>query len=213
MKEIYQLYLSLFKKYGRPKEFWAKWCKDKKTWQDREEIALSAILAQRTNWLNVERALKNLKAAKSLSIKRVYQMGQQNMKLLETLIRPAGFYRQKAKRVYRFSEFISKNYQFLENFFKQDLRTCRKQLLDIFGIGPETADSILLYAGDKPVFIIDEYTRRFVKKHNLSKRLSYDYLQDLFQKSLPQDIKIYQDFHAMIVLEGRGTSWDLVSKI
>jgi len=213
MKEIYQLYLSLFKRYGRPKECWAKWCKDKKTWQDREEIALSAILAQRTNWLNVERALKNLKTAKSLSIKRVYQMGQKNMESLETLIRPAGFYRQKAKRVYRFCEFISKNYQSLENFFKQDLRTCRKQLLEILGIGPETADSILLYAGDKPVFIIDEYTRRFVKKHNLSKRLSYDYLQDLFQKSLPQDIKIYQDFHAMIVLEGRGTSWDLVSKI
>jgi len=213
MKEIYQLYLSLFKKYGTPKEFWAKWCKDKKTWQDREEIALSAILAQRTNWLNVERALKNLKAEKSLSIKRIYQMGQKNVELLETLIRPSGFYKQKAKRVYRFCKFISENYESLENFFKQDLETCREQLLKLPGIGPETADSILLYAGQKPIFVIDEYTRRFVKKHNLAKKFSYDYLQELFQKNLPKDVKIYQDFHAMIVLEGRGTSWDLVSKI
>jgi endonuclease-3 related protein len=213
MKEIYQIYLSLFKKYGTPKEFWAKWCKDKKTWQDREEIALSAILAQRTNWLNVERALKNLKAAKSLSIKRIYQMGQKNIELLETLIRPSGFYKQKAKRVYQFCEFINKNYESLENFFKQDLETCREQLLKLPGIGPETADSILLYAGQKPIFVIDEYTRRFVKKHNLAKKFPYDYLQELFQKNLPKDVKIYQEFHAMIVLEGRGTSWDLVSKI
>ena len=99
----------------------------------KEEIALGAILTQRTNWRNVEKALANLKSAKALSIKGIYQLGKQNKKSLENLIRPSGFYKQKAKRIY----------------------------------------------------------------------------QQLFQKNLPRDTKIYQDFHAMIVLEGRGTSWDL----
>jgi len=71
----------------------------------------------------------------------------------------------------------------------------------------------LLYAGGKPVFVIDEYTRRFVERSKLSKIFSYSHLQDLFQRGLPQDVMIYQDYHAMIVLEGRGTGWDLLSKI
>ncbi len=206
--KIYQLYLYFVKKYGSPKEFWKRWCKGKKTSQDREEIALGAILTQRTNWRNVEKALKNLKEAKALSIEKIFQTGK-NIKLLEKLIKPSGFYKQKAKRIYQFCEFIVKNHGSLEKFFKQDLGTCREQLLKISGIGPETADSILLYAGNKPIFVIDEYTRRLVKKRKITDKLSYDHLQQLFQQNLPKDIKIYQDFHAMIVLEGRGTGWDL----
>jgi len=98
-------------------------------------------------------------------------------------------------------------------FFQKDKNYCRAKLLSFYGIGEETADSILLYAGDKLTFVIDEYTKRFVKKHNLTSNLSYSYLQKLFEKNLPEDIKLYRDFHAMIVLEGRGTDWDLVSKV
>lgn len=210
---ICQIYKDLSKKYGKPKDNWEKWCRVKKSRQDREEIALGAILTQRVSWLNVEQALENLKSRKALSIEGVYQLGRRNLAMLEQLIKPTGFYRQKAKRILDFCEFIIKNYGGLENFFQQDWQVCRDKLLSISGIGPETADSILLYAGDKPVFIIDEYTRRFAQRHNLSSNVSYSRLQELFQKALPCDIKIYRDFHAMIVLQGRGTNWDLRSKL
>ena len=211
--KIYQLYLSLSKKYGTPKEFWKKWCKRNKTWQDKEEIVLGAILTQRTSWQNVELVFKNLREANILSIEKIYQVGKKSRGSLEELIRSSGFYKQKAQRLFQLCKFIIENHKSLERFFGQDLKTCRQQLLKIYGIGPETADSILLYAGDKPIFVIDEYTRRFVKKHKLSTKFSYDYLQDLFQKNLPRNVKTYQDFHAMIVLEGKGTSWDLQSSI
>jgi len=211
--KIYQLYLSLLEKYGKPRDFWKEWCKKEKNNEEREKIALGAILTQRTSWLNVELALKNLKKAEVLSIKKVYQVGKKDMDILENLIKPSGFYKQKAKRLFHFCEFIIKNFGGLEKFFKQDLETCREQLLKLPGIGPETADSIFLYAGHKPIFVIDEYTRRFVKKHNISNNFSYNHLQNLFQKNLPQEIKIYQDFHAVIVLEGKETSWDLRSPI
>lgn len=211
--KIYQLYLSLCKKYGEPREFWKEWCKREKNSKEREKIALGTILTQRTSWQNVELALKNLKEAKALSIEKVYQIGKKDVKLLENLIKPSGFYKQKAKRIFRFSKFIIENYHSLANFFKEDLGICRKQLLEIYGIGPETADSILLFAGDKPVFVIDEYTRCFVEKNNLSTKFSYDYLQRLFEENLPKDVKIYRDFHAMIVLEGKGTGWDLQNPI
>ncbi len=207
--KIYQFYLSFVKKYGSPKEFWRKWCKSQKTGQDREEIALGAILTQRTNWLNAERALKNFKEARALSIEKIYQIGKKDIKLLENLIKPSGFYKQKAERIYQFCKFIIENHESLEKFFNQDLEICREQLLKIPGIGPETADSILLYAGDKTIFVVDEYTRRLVKKQRITNKLSYGHLQQLFQQSLPKNIKIYQDFHAMIVLEGKGTNWNL----
>ena len=217
--QIYQIYRSLLKKYGRPKDFWKKWCKRRKTKEDKEEIVIGAILTQRTNWRNVELALRNLKREKVLSIKEVYQIFKKNKILLGKLIKPSGFYKQKAKRLFQLCCFIVKNYGTLEKFFDQDLKTCKRELLKIYGIGPETADSILLYAGGKPVFVIDEYTRRFAKKHHLSRKFSYfrakrgnkvlpkagsyDYLQQLFQQNLPKNTKIYQDFHAMIVLEGK----------
>lgn len=204
--KIYQTYLNLSKKYGRPRGFWKKWCKRRKTKKDREEIVLGAILTQRTNWQNVELALKNLKEAKSLSIEKIYQIGNKDRELLEKLIKPSGFYRQKAKRIFELCKFLVENYGSLEKFFGQDLETCRNQLLEIYGIGPETADSILLYAGDEPIFVIDQYTLRFVKEYKLSQKFSYDELQNLFQQSLPKDPKVYQDFHAIIVSEEKGLS-------
>ncbi|PIS17491.1 MAG: endonuclease [Candidatus Nealsonbacteria bacterium CG09_land_8_20_14_0_10_42_14] len=203
MKKIYRLYLQLRKKHQEPQEFWRKWCKKQKTKKDKEEIVLGAILTQRTNWRNVEMVFKNLKEAKSLSIEKIYQLGKKRMDLLERLVRPSGFYRQKAQRLFQLCQFMVKTHGSLARFFSQDLTTCREQLLEIYGIGPETADSILLYAAGKPIFVIDEYTRRLVKKHRLAPKFSYDYLQQLFQQNLPKNVKLYQDFHAMIVLEGK----------
>jgi endonuclease-3 related protein len=88
---------------------------------------------------------------------------------------------------------------------KEDGKKLREKLLKLKGIGPETADSILLYALDKPVFVIDEYTRRLVKKRNLAKNFSYKFLQELFEKNLKKDFRLYQDFHALIVIDGKKT--------
>lgn len=200
MTKIYKLYLSLLRKYQEPQEFWKEWCKVGKTRQDRVAIILGAILTQRTNWQNVELAIKNLKQAKTLSIERVCRT---NRRSLERLIKPSGFYRQKAARLIGLCRFMVENFKTLDKFFAQPLKTCRNQLLALPGVGPETADSMLLYAGYKPIFVIDEYTRRFVKKHRLASNLSYDNLQQLFQQNLPKNVKIYQDFHAMIVLDGK----------
>jgi len=199
---IYQLYQKLSEKY-RDKKFWSKWCKRRKTNQDKEEIALGAILTQRTKWENVEISLENLRKAKVLSIGGIYLIAKKDIRKLETLIKPSGFYKQKAKRLFYFSKFIVENYNSLKNFFHQDLKIAREMLLKLYGIGRETADTILLYAGQKPIFVIDEYTKRFVKKYNISDNLSYEHLRNLFEENLPRDIKIYQDFHAMIVLDGK----------
>lgn len=211
--KLHQLYLTLRLKYGQPRDFWQKWCQRNKSRQEREEIVIGAILTQRTNWRNVEMALANLRRTGNLSIKKIYHLAKNNRHLLESLIRPSGFYKQKAQRLTGLCKLIIGDHQTLPDFFQQDTALCRQQLLAISGIGPETADSILLYAGNKPVFVIDEYTRRWVKKYRLSQKFSYDYLQQLFQKNLPKSVRIYQDCHAMIVLEGKGTRWNLISKI
>lgn len=204
--KIYKYYFSLLKKYGKPEGFWKKWCKNKKTRKDKEEIVLGAILTQRTSWKNVELAFTNLRKEKLLSIEKIYQVGgaRKNLKLLEKLIRPSGFYRQKAKRLFELCRFITEERKSIKRFFKQELKICREQLLELPGIGQETADSILLYAGSKPIFVIDEYTRRFAEKHGLGNKFSYQGLQNLFQRNLPKNVKLYRDFHALIVLDGKN---------
>ncbi len=202
--KLEKLYKKLYEEYGRPVGQWRLWCKKNKSKKDKEKIALGAILTQRTNWRNVEKAFDNLEKTESLSIKQIYKIGKKDMEKLEKLVRPSGFYKQKASRLFKFSEFIIENYGSLGNFLKRDLDFCREKLLEISGIGPETADSIMLYAGQKPVFVIDEYTRRFVKKHKLSKNLSYYYLQKLFESNLKRDFRFYQDFHALIVIDAKN---------
>lgn len=204
LNSIYRHYVSLLKRHGKPCGFWEKWCKEKKTKNDREEIVVGAILTQRTNWRNVELAFQNLRKEEILSIKGIEQAGAKNIGLLERLIRPAGFYRQKAERLFGLCRYINGVHGSLKNFFSQNLADCREQLLEQKGVGPETADSILLYAGDKPIFVIDEYTRRFVKKNGLGDDFSYGGLQELFEKNLPDDFNLYQDFHALIVKEGKS---------
>ena len=184
MNTFEKLYKELKKKYGSPKGQWSLWCRRPKTEREREEVIIGAILTQRTNWNNVELALSNLKKAKAHFFKNIYKL---NIKKLATLIKPSGFYQAKANYLFHLIEFILKNYGNLEKMKKANLKELKEQLLKLKGIGPETADSILLYALDKPIFVIDEYTRRLTKKRGLTKNLSYAFLQELFEKKLRRD--------------------------
>ncbi|MBM4402737.1 MAG: endonuclease [Candidatus Cloacimonetes bacterium] len=216
--KIYQLYLELRDKYGPTEKFWPQWCAVKKTAKLRELIAIGAILTQRTSWHNADLALRNLKKHKLLSLQKIAEF--LNLGQLTELISSAGFYQTKPKRLYDFCSFVVGEYENLENLMEEDLETARNKLLAINGIGPETADTILLYALDKPSFVIDEYTKRLVRKRNLAANftrqingLTYDYLKKLFEKNLPRDAKIYQDFHALIIVEEKGEAGSRMEKI
>lgn len=202
MNVFEKLYKELKDKYGKPKDQWQLWCKRPKTDREREEVLIGAILTQRTNWKNVELALNNLKESKINSLKDIYRLGA---KKLAPLIKPSGFYKAKAQYLFNLAEFIIKNYGSLEEMRKAELKGLREKLLKLKGIGSETADSILLYALDKPIFVIDEYTRRLVKNHHLTAQTNYHFLQKLFEENLKRDYRLYQDFHALIVIDGKNT--------
>jgi endonuclease-3 related protein len=201
MNPFQKLYLELKNKYKKEKGQWSLWCKRKKNKKEREEIIIGAILTQRTNWKNVELALNNLKKANITSLKDICLLGKEK---LAPLIRPSGFYKTKAGYLVDLSCFILKKYGSLDKMKKVDFEILRNELLKLKGIGPETADSILLYALDKPVFVVDEYTRRLVKERKLAKKFSYNFLQNLFEKNLKKDLNLYQDFHALIVTHGKS---------
>lgn len=197
---IFKLYQELRKKYGKPEGQWKLWCKRPKTAREREKVIMGAILTQRTNWKNVEMALNNLKKAGINSLGDILRMGPGK---LGNLIKPSGFYKTKARYLFGLARFILKK-KGLVNVAKSDLKELREELLVLKGVGPETADSILLYALDKPVFVIDEYTRRLVKKRRLTENMSYVFLQKLFEEGLKKDYCLYQDFHALIVINGKN---------
>ena len=160
-----KLYNSLLKKWGDPVNYWPEWCAEEKTNQQREVVALGAILVQRTSWHNAEIALKNLKNNGLLSIKAI---SLKSVDDIVSLVRVAGLYNTKPKRLIVLCQFIVEHYGVWGNFMQQDANTAREELLTISGIGPETADTILLYTCDKPTFVIDEYTKRFIRNNNLS---------------------------------------------
>ena len=200
MNVFEKLYKELKNKYGRPKGQWTLWCKRPKTEREREEVLIGAILTQGTNWKNVELAINNLEKAKAVSLKKIFRLGQRKLALL---IKPSGFYQVKAHYLFHSAKFILNNYGNLEKMRKENIKRLREKLLKLRGIGPETADSILLYALDKPIFVIDEYTRRLVRKRNMAENFSYNFLQKLFEKNLRKDFRLYQDFHALIVINGK----------
>lgn len=209
--KIYNLYLELLEKYGEPEKYWPQWCTKRKSSKLKEEIVLEAILVQRTSWRNAEMAARNLKRSRLLSIKGIFK--NKDSERLVSLVRPAGFYTTKPKRLVEFCRFICQNYSNWKNFCNEDFKTARIRLLEVYGIGPETADTILLFAADKPTFIIDEYTKRFARQNNLTKNLDYDYLKELFEKSLPEDMVLFQNYHVLIIAEqkqGKGVSMGIV---
>lgn len=147
------------------------------------EVIVGAYLTQNTAWSNVERALANLRAAGALSIDALRTI---RISRLERLIRPSGYFRQKAKRLKTFVAFLDQKYAgSLEKMFSEPTIKLRVELLSLNGVGPETADSILLYAGNHPVFVVDAYTRRIVDRHGIVPAKSdYEEIRDLFQNAL-----------------------------
>ncbi len=162
------------------------------------EVAVGAILTQNTNWNNVEKAIANLKKDEVLRPKALHNMTHAR---LASLIRPAGYFNIKAKRLKNFiSLLISEYHGSMSRMAKEDLGSIRKKLLSVNGIGPETADSIILYALEKPVFVIDAYTKRVLSRHNiLDHNASYDVFQGLFHSKLRENISLYNEYHALFV--------------
>ena len=166
------------------------------------EIAVGAILTQNTNWGNVEKAVTNLKKENKLSVKALHAISRGE---LASLIRPAGYFNIKADRLKHFIDFLADQYNgSMKKMRAEELLPLRKKLLEVKGIGPETADSILLYALEKPVFVIDAYTKRILSRHKLvSEKAAYHDLQNIFHENLPQDMKLFNEYHALIVMLGK----------
>ncbi len=173
------------------------------------EVIIGAILTQNTSWKNVEKAIANLKTNDLLSFEALYDA---DIRTLGEFIKPSGYYNQKAKKIKEFINFAKSDYDFsLELMRKEDVFVMRKKLLNVFGIGRETADSILLYAFKKPVFVIDAYTRRILERHNIVKGASkekYENLQRLFMANtalgeIDAKVKVYNEYHALIVTAGK----------
>jgi len=166
------------------------------------EVMLGAVLTQNTSWKNVEKAIANLRDAGLLhpaSLRRV------PTEELAELIRPAGYFRLKARRLHNLIEFLFRQYDgCLESMFATALETLRELLLEINGIGPETADSILLYAGNMPTFVVDAYTARVLKRHGwIEPEADYHAIKDHFEGQLPQDTALFNEYHALLVRVGK----------
>jgi endonuclease-3 related protein len=166
------------------------------------EVAVGAILTQNTNWSNVEKAIERIKAQGALEPSILNGIVDED---LQEMIRPSGCYRVKARRLKAFLSVLCGDFGGdLARMLSGDLREARRRLLAIAGIGEETADSILLYAGQKPVFVVDAYTRRILERHGILKgRPSYGEIQRLFMNVLPVDAGLYNQYHALIVETGK----------
>jgi endonuclease-3 related protein len=170
----------------------------------RFEIIIGTILTQNTAWLNVEKSLLLLKKANILDLKKIINT---NIEDFQEKIKSSGFYKQKAKRIKNLSHQLQEKYNGdLDNFFDRDLYIIRNELLSFEGIGLETADSILLYAGNKPTFVIDSYTKRICNRIPVKTIISYDSIKKYFENNLKKIykkddlIKVYKEYHALIVL-------------
>jgi len=188
-----EIYARLFKAFG-PQKWWPA--------QTRFEVIVGAILTQNTNWSNVERALVNLRNKNLLTSQAFQKISQRK---LASLIKPAGYFNVKAKRLKNFNSFLFQEYDgHLYNMGKEECSILRRKLLAVNGIGPETADSILLYAFDKPIFVVDAYTKRILTRHNII-GLNEDYhaIQEKFMTVLKCDTKMFNEYHALIVRLGK----------
>lgn len=168
----------------------------------RLEMAVGAILTQNTAWRNVEKAIARLREADALSIER---LDAAPLEQLTEWIRPAGYYNIKARRLRAFISLVANEFAGdLDRLLALPVPALRRTLLGVHGIGPETADSILLYAGGHPVFVVDAYTRRFMERHGwLAGKESYDQVAETFTRQLAPDTPMYNEFHALIVRLGK----------
>lgn len=179
---VSELYHDLLKKYG---------CQNWWPAETDYEVVVGALLTQNTNWKNVEKAIVNLKNAGAMNPGSILAMDNET---LEKIIRPSGFYRQKAERL----KLLTEKYLGIKDAGMTET-TLREELLSVKGVGKETADSIILYAFNKPIFVIDKYTRNFCATHSLFFGKEYDEYRAFFETNLPRDVEVYKEYHALIV--------------
>ncbi len=218
---VRQHYLALVRRWGT-QNWWPA--------QSRFEVIVGAYLTQNTAWTNVEKAMANLRRARVLSVKGLREIALEE---LEQLVRPSGYFRQKAQKIKTFIEFLDAQYGgSLDRMFAQPTEKLRSELLALKGVGPETADSILLYAGNHPVFVVDAYTRRILERHGIiDLKAKYDEIRALIEQAIssaePETLRVlepgaeprhpvsrmsamqrgqvaqhYNEFHALIVRTG-----------
>jgi endonuclease-3 related protein len=180
--------------FGPPGKWWPG--------ESRFEIMVSAVLTQHTNWKNVEAAMRNLKTFRLLSPEKLHELDEET---IQEAIQPAGQFRQKARRLKTLVAWLMNRYGGdPERARKEPVPKLRAELLDLSGIGPETADTILLFAFDLPTFVVDAYTYRVLSRHQIvGEETSYEELQEVFHEGLPVDAKRYQEAHALIVEVGK----------
>ncbi len=187
--KLTRIYLRLHRRYG-PQMWWPA--------DTPFEMITGAFLTQNSAWTNVEKALANLKSLKILSVAGIRKTP---LKKLAAAIRPSGYFNQKAARLKDFVAHLDARHGgSLAKLLKQPAGALREELLSIRGIGPETADSIVLYAAHKPSFVVDAYTRRIFGRLGLVENAhNYDQIRDFFQKYLKKDVPTYNEYHALIV--------------
>lgn len=190
---LHAYYRALFAAHG-PQHWWPG--------RSRFEIIVGAILTQNTSWKNVERTIANLRRANLLSPAAIRTVRPAT---LAAHLRPSGYFRQKARTLKSFVGFLDAQYRgSLNRLFATPTNQLRDQLLALRGIGPETADSILLYAGKHAVFVVDTYSRRILERHHLTQpKFTYEQLRYVFESALPRDQQLFNEFHALIVHTGK----------
>jgi len=191
--QLTRIYKSLLQHFG-PQHWWPG--------ETRFEIIVGAILTQNTNWENVTKAIRNLKGSGLLTPLAMRKVSRAR---LAQKIRPSGYYNIKARRLKHFVGFLFSQYQgSLRKMAGVPWETLRPKLLAVNGIGPETADSILLYAFGKPVFVVDAYTKRFLSRHKrLSSENDYHDIQAFFMRHLKRDTRLFNEYHALLVRLGK----------
>jgi endonuclease-3 related protein len=191
LRDIYSL---LFAKWG-PQHWWPG--------RTRLEIIVGAILTQNTAWANVEKAIRRLRKARALNLRRLHAA---DLRTLADWIRPAGYFNVKARRLRSFTQMMFDRFGGdLRRLFALETPVLREILLGVNGIGPETADSILLYAAGRPVFVVDAYTRRFMMRHGwIGAGATYDDIARIFTVRLSRDAVLYNEYHALIVALGKN---------
>ncbi len=190
---LVKIYDKLLEAFG-PQHWWPA--------DDDFEIIVGAILTQSVSWKNVEKAIDNLKAEGLLSLDAILAVDKDK---LAALIKSTMYYNQKALKLKNFCRYIKQNYgRDIYALFEKNIPNMRVELLSIKGIGPETADSIILYAAEKPIFVVDAYTRRiFSRLGFLPDDAEYSQMQDFFMSNLPSDVNLFNEYHALIVRLGK----------
>jgi endonuclease-3 related protein len=191
---LLDVYHRLLDRYG-PQHWWPA--------DSPFEVMIGAILTQSAAWGNVEKAINNLKTRNVLSVDALHRLPVEN---LARLVYPSGYYNAKAGKIKALVQWLAERYDGdLDKLFALDIPPLRRELLSVRGVGEETADSIILYAAGKPVFVVDAYTRRILRRLGLAAPTeSYAAFQDLFMQHLPHDEAIFNEYHALLVRHGKN---------